>query len=464
MTAVLDQVQKRAEPLTKRWYPLNPIPEYAAMWDCRARFVVNPAGRRSGKTENWKRITVTGTDHRLGALTYDLPFDDGWFVMTAPTHKQAKRIFWRDLKSLIPAWAKRKVSESELTVTLYNGVEVTVLGMDAPERIEGRSIDGIVADEYANMKKEVWYENIYPALSTLGRPGWAALIGVPEGRNHYYELWRRAKDGTDENWGAFTWLSERVLPLEIIAQAKRDLDELTYQQEYCGSFINFTGRAYYSFGEHNLAQLRYDPAEPLVFCFDFNRSPGVAVVCQEQTRRWYEDEHGQVLPAEVEEEFTAIIGEVHIPRHSNTVRVCDRLIKDWGDHEGLVYLYGDSTGGAKGTQSVAGSDWDLIEERMASAFGERALNRNPRSNPRERVRVNAVNSRCRAAAGNVRVLLDQAKAPRTYDDLEGTITLEGGAGEIDKDSDPAITHLSDAFGYYLAEAHPVGADSMEEVS
>lgn len=451
--------------LTKRWYPLNAIPEYDEMWDSKARFKVNPAGRRSGKTENWKRATYIGHGHgrHRGALNYDLPFDDGWFVMSAPTHKQAKRIFWRDMKSLCPKWAKQRVLESEMTIRLINGVEITVMGMDSPDRLEGRPLDAIVLDEYGNMKRDVWYENIYPALSTLGRPGWAALIGVPEGRNHYFELFNKAKEGGNDEWSAHTWFSEKVLPISVIVQAKKDLDELTYQQEFCGSFVNFEGLAYYAFGDHNYADLKYDPDGDLIFCFDFNVSPGVAVVCQEQTKAWYAQEHKIQLPANVADEFTAVVGEVHIPRHSNTPRVCRKLIEDWGHHEGRVFLYGDATGGAKGTQSVMGSDWDLIDEAMEEAFGRRARNMVTRRNPRERVRVNSVNSRCKTLDDTVRLLVDSSKSPRLIDDMLGVMVLEGSAGELDKDSDSTLTHMSDALGYYMAEEHQVGGGASMEV-
>ena len=46
-------------------------------------------------------------------------------------------------------------------------------------------------------------------------------------------------------------------------------------------------------------------------------------------------------------------------------------------------------------------------------------------------------------------------------DIEGVRVLEGGSGEIDKKSDPKLTHLSDALGYYVVKKHPVaGARSI----
>ena len=424
------------ELITPRWTDLDFHNAQSELWKSKSRFRVVPAGRRSGKTELAKRYGV------IKALTHTKNAD-GWFVFSAPTHKQAKRIFWRDIKALVPKQFLAKApSESELTIRLLNGAEITVLGLDAPERIEGRPLDWICCDEYANMKPEVWTNNLRPALSTRGREGEAWLIGVPEGRNHYWEMAVNAQKASSVDWSYHHWLSADILAPSEIESAKRDLDELTYQQEYEASFVNFSGRAYYAFNRDiHCQKLEYDPNRPLVFAFDFNVAPGIAVVLQEQ-----------MIDRET---VTAVIGEVYIPRNSNTPAVCRRLIKDWGHHKHDILLYGDSTGGAKGTAKVAGSDWDLIRDELKPVFGTRLKNRVPKANPRERIRVNSMNTRLKSASGDIRLIIDEDKAPMLVTDLEGVILLEGGSGEIDKKHDPNLTHLTDALGYYLVKAHPV---------
>jgi len=430
--------------LPAKWNRLNYHKEQAAWWASNKRFDVVPAGRRSGKTEIAKR------KGEMRALKYTAA-SDGWIVFSAPTHAQAKRIFWKDLKSMTPAaLQRRQPSESELTIFLVNGVDMTVLGMDKPERIEGRPLDGIVLDEYGNMKASVWEENVRPALSTLGRPGWAIFTGVPEGRNHYYNLAIKAQSEDRENWGYHHWISADILDPKEIAEAKRDMDELTYLQEYEASFINFSGRAYYAFERStHCGRTTYDQDRPLVFCFDFNISPAICVIVQES----------------VALDLTMVIGEVHIPRNGNTEAVCRRLIQDWGNHRGTVLCYGDATGGAGGSAKVRGSDWDIIQEELRVVFRDRLRMRVPRGNPPERVRVNAMNSRLKNVAGDIRLMIDEPKAPFLVNDLEGVTLLQGGSGEIDKKRDETITHLSDALGYYIQKEHaPLSKTTTTSVS
>lgn len=429
--------------LTPRWYPLRPVPAHLALMRSTARFKVAAAGRRSGKTERAKREVIK----RGLRDSLERRWETYRYFFAAPTRDQAKAIYWSDLKALMPPRLIADISESYLTVSAITGAEFVVVGMDKPQRIEGSPWNGGVLDEYGNMKATAWPENVRPALSD--RLGWAWLIGVPEGRNHYYETALRAQEDTTGEWSFHTWASAEVLPPGEVEAARRDLDELTFQQEYEASFVTFSGRAYYPFDRAvHCAPLAYDPDKPLAFAFDFNVAPGVAVVSQEQTLP-----NGQ--PG------TAVVGEVWIPRNSNTPLVARRLLADWGHHQGQFEIYGDATGGASGTAKVQGSDWDLIKAEFR-AIASRCVWRVPNRNPPERSRVNAVNSRLRAADGTVRLMVDPQRAPHVVRDLEGVSILEGSAGELDKKGDPSLTHISDALGYHIERRFPVVNRELHE--
>lgn len=431
------------------WYKLKAHKEQARLMVSQSRFNVVPAGRRSGKTE------IVGKRRLILRTLQGSDFPDPRYFAAAPTRDQAKRIYWNDLKKMFPKnlIAKNGISESRLIIRSVLGSELHVLGMDKPERIEGSPWDGGVLDEIANMKPRTWKEHVRPALSD--RHGWCDFIGVPEGRNHYYDLYKDAiaqfyealHKGLIPEWNAFWWKSADILdPQEIIA-AKRDLDELTYAQEYEASFVNFAGMAYYNFRDKlHTAKLDYNPKDDIDICFDFNVSPGTATVIQEQ---W--------LPtSETEETWgDGVIGEVYIPKNSNTIRVCDRLIKDFGKHKGTVTCYGDYTGGARKSAAVLGSDWQLIKQKLWAHFGSDRVFFKVKPNPRERERINSVNSRLLTMSKEVRMMVDPSKAPKTVKDFEGVTLLQGGSGEIDKSANPDLTHLTDGLGYRMWQLYPV---------
>jgi len=432
---------------TPRWTQLRVHAEQSRLRRSGARFKVIAAGRRSGKTEHAKR---DGIQKALVSTQAD-----GWTVFAAPTRDQAHRIFWEDLKAMVPRRFMRKTpNETSLTIKLLTGYELQVLGMDRPERIEGRPVDSGYFDEVDNMKVDALERNILPALATPGRPGSAWFFGVPEGRGLLWKLAKRGQDPSKSDWDYFHWISDTVLSAEELRPFRETMDPRAYEREFGATFHNFEDRAYYPFdwNVHAIERLEYDPALPLVFCFDFNVSPGIAVICQEQA---YRGARRDVAPT-----FTAVLAEVWIEQDSNTEKVCERLIADWKNHAGPIFLYGDATGGAKGSSRVQGSDWDLIAGRdgaLRRYFGDRVRSRVQSSNPRQKVRINAMNRRLLTADGLAHMLIDATRAPHVCDDLDGVTILAGSDGEIDKASceRAMLTHVSDALGYYMHSAFPV---------
>jgi hypothetical protein len=325
---------------------------------------------------------------------------------------------------------------------LVNGSTISLRGADNPDSLRGVGLNFLVVDEAADLKEEAWTQVLRPTLSDTG--GSALFLGTPRGHNWFHTLWLRGQNG-EPGWQSwqFTTLDGGNVPPEEIEAARRDLDELSFAAEYLADFVSYEGRAYRDFQRATHCRtLTYDPRLPLIFSHDFNVEPGVAVVCQEQR-----------LPDGTQ--ITAVIGEVWIPRSSSTPAVCRKLAHDWGHHAGIVKIYADATGGARGSSRVQGSDLDLIRAELTPVFRDRLQMRVPASNPPERTRVNALNSRIKSASGEIRLFVDPVRAPHVVLDLEGTALLKGGSGELDKKSNPALTHLGDALGYYVSKEFPL---------
>lgn len=429
--------------LTPRWTPLWDHPEQVRMWFSGARFKVTVAGARSGKTEIHKREGV------ITAMMH--PLTDARIVFAAPTRDQAREIFWEDLKAMVRReWLVKDPLETRLLIQFKHGPSIRVVGMDKPERIEGKPIDWICMDEYRDMKKAAWGSIVSPMLSTPGRPpGKARLIGRPGPMNHYYDLFIEAQDPDNDEWDAFHWPSEEILDPAEIASAKKRMDPLSFLREYGAEFINYEGRIYYPFNRkiHAAERVKYDPNLDIGLCLDFNRSPGVACIVQEQD---YKGSNPRVA-----RQISAFVGEIYIPRHSTTPAICRKFIHDWSHHKRQVNVYGDATGGAKGSAKVDGSDWDNVESYLRPVFSNRLHFHVPNANPLERVRVNSVNGRLESADGIVHLLVDPKNCKYLVGDFERVVALEGGAGEIDKDFDDNATHLTDAAGYYIHKEHPI---------
>jgi hypothetical protein len=388
--------------------------------------------KNSGKTEIAKRKIIK---HALIGSKF---FPARYFV-AAPVREQVRRIYWEDLKAMIPeGLLAHPPIESRLVISLINGSQIHLIGMDKPERIEGSPWDGGILDEFASMKERSWGAHVRPALSD--RNGFCWFIGVPEGRGMYYEFFLKGKNGKDPDWKSFTWKSVDILDPDEVKKAQEELDELTFRQEYEGDFVSFSGRAYYSFDtNYNTAELEYFSHLPLIICFDFNVAPGVVSFIQEQDKeRHYKT--GQIHP-KVKRNFTAIFDEIYFEKDSNTIKICNEVIKRYGEHKGEIHAYGDSTGGTSASAKILGSDWSLIENMLDGHFGDKFKMMVAAKNPLEKNRVTHLNSRIRAFDGSIGLLVDKEFAPKTFRDFSGVVFKGDGSGEIDKKTNPNLTHM-----------------------
>src|SRR5688500_1974656 len=168
MTTTRQREERIAQRHLERWFTLPPAamhhPQQAGWYNSRAQHNIVAAGRRSFKTERAKRKLVIGTPHHPGALT----MDNARFFFGGPTHHQAKRIAWNDLKTMTLPYQKGTPSESELVIRLDNRSEIHVVGLDKPERIEGVLWHGGNLDEIASMKAQTWPAHVQPVTADTG--------------------------------------------------------------------------------------------------------------------------------------------------------------------------------------------------------------------------------------------------------------------------------------------------------
>lgn len=394
----------------------------------------------------------------MKAIAGDRRFDDPRYAACAPTQGQAKAIFWNDFLAMIPEQLVYKINKSDLSIILSTGAEIVVAGLDKPARIEGRGFNWFLFDEVDDVKHDAWEEHIYPCF--VDRLGGAMFTGVPNGLEKLYELSKLAL--IDPEYDFFTWKSAEVLSAKEIAKFKSRMDDRTFKQEFEASFLNFSGKVAYNFTRENYEhELLHYLHKSLEICLDFNNSPGIAAIVQEQVMPGqYElfNTGTEIIKSQVI--GSGVIGEVWIPRHSNTIMVCRKIYEDWKHHKGSIIFYGDPAGGQQKSSGIAGSDWDLVQNFFKQTeWANRVSYDVPRAHPSVRSRINAMNCRIKSIDGIIRFMVDPVAAPHVIEDFERLTVLEGSNGEIDKKSNKAIGHLFDAVSYREAQKYPVDEES-----
>ncbi|WP_176785794.1 terminase large subunit domain-containing protein [Propionivibrio dicarboxylicus] len=196
----------------------------------RRRFTVLALHRRAGKTELALRELVDK------ALRFNLNL--GLFFYVAPFLKQAKAIAWLRLKQIVEPLRQVgavEVLENELSVTFaHNDAVVRVYGADNPDAMRGVRLDGVVIDEVADIKPEVWEDIVQPALAD--RKGWALFIGTPHGINLFSELFYKAQSLPDWFSARFTVYDTDALDPDEVTRMRRDMTETAFSREMLCDF------------------------------------------------------------------------------------------------------------------------------------------------------------------------------------------------------------------------------------
>lgn len=192
------------------------------------RFSVIVAHRRLGKT-------VCMINHLLREALLDTS-KEGRYGYIAPYRLQAKKVVWDYLKSFsAPLFEFRKVNESELFVDFVNGSRIQLFGADNPDAMRGVYFNGVVLDEVADMKPQVWGEVLRPTLSD--RSGWACFIGTPKGVNLFHELYTYGLSG-QKDWVSKIYRADEtgIISEEELEAARSVMSENQYRQEFLCDF------------------------------------------------------------------------------------------------------------------------------------------------------------------------------------------------------------------------------------
>jgi hypothetical protein len=230
------------------------------------------AHRRCGKT------VACINDEVKAAITLARPH--GRYAYVAPFLAQAKEVAWEYVKRYAAPLIQDK-NEGELWVELVNGARIRLHGADNPDRLRGNYLDGVVLDEFGDMRPSIWGEVIRPMLAD--RLGWATFIGTPKGRNEFAKVYERST--TNPEWfSAMLRASQTgILPEEELASAREDMTPEQYEQEFECSFDAAIVGAYFgkelaqADREGRIRDLHYDPELPVHTSWDLGIGDPTAI-------------------------------------------------------------------------------------------------------------------------------------------------------------------------------------------
>ena len=335
--------------------------------------------------------------------------------------------------------------KSENVITLERTASKILLrSLDRPEHLRGTNLAWVGIDELTYCKSEAWQRleaRLRDPKATRHR---MFAVWTPKGFDWVYRRFISPKEKLAGHEAILAAPGENRAVLsarpDFYDQLKTSYDELFFRQEVLGEYLNVnSGRVYHAWSEANEDRsLRFVPEAGLCWALDFNVDPMTAVVAQHL--------NGKVN----------VIAELFL-RNSDTIAMCERFenlarpfaeaYRQVNGQPLPVTVYGDATGQSRSTASR--TDYDLIRDYFRSRPEFKFGFDYPRSNPPVRDRVNSVNAMLRNARGEMRTRVHPDCRELIMDFHEVSWKPGASSFELDKTTDKARTHVSDALGYLI---------------
>lgn len=255
--------------------------------ESHSRFRIVACGRRWGKT------VTCAKEVRDGLLLNDESWLAWW---VAPTYQQAE-IGLRTLLDETPDELIEDVNRSKLRVTAVTGAIVEFKSADKPDNLRGEGVDLLVADEAAEIDQYA-YENALRPTLTDSEESRMIAISTPKGRGWFYEFYQRGLSGDWPQYESFQGPTREnpFINQEDVEDARRELPERVFRQEYLAEFVDETGGVFENLDDYLFSGEYELPVSPSVEWSEGPYSTGVDLARHEDYRVIVTvDKHGHVV-------------------------------------------------------------------------------------------------------------------------------------------------------------------------
>ena len=192
-------------------------------------FCVAVIGRQFGKTTMAENL----------ALYWSINNDNIVVYWVSPTNNQAYKVYEEILNSVIHTGVVKsnKGSGGIMEIEFLNGSKIQFRSAEAENNLRGGSVDYMILDEAAFIKKSTFETILEPMLTVKGKK--CLFISTPKGKNYLYELYMKGIKMSPK-WVSFRFrtIDSPLANKEFILEKKTSLNEKIYLQEYEAEFVD----------------------------------------------------------------------------------------------------------------------------------------------------------------------------------------------------------------------------------
>ena len=322
---------------------------------CPARFITLITGVRWGKSKGLAyKLAKEAASHR-----------NHIYWGCAPTYKMLD-VLEREYRAMVqPASAFWRYNVKDRRYTWKSGSLVEFRSLEWPDSVRGPGLNGVGIDEAAYVKEEAGRILRTRVSDTRG---WIDTITTPKGKDWNWKRWMKGKSKKKDNHASFHFESRDnpYFPLEEWEDAKRDLPEDFFRQEYMAQFLEEQAGVFRGVDRvvaEGLSQLEGEGVGPFLLGLDLAKHKDWTVIT-------VMDSNGRVV------EFIRMNKLSWVAQKEEVIRIA----KKWGaviwmDSTGVGDPIADELIDALGTDRVEGIKFTVESKRQMVQALQSAIER-----------------------------------------------------------------------------------------
>lgn len=191
-------------------------------------FIVAIIGRQFGKTTIAENLAIYWALNDPGCLVY-------W---VSPTDSQSQKVYKDIINAIFESGVVRskKMPKGDTEIVFTNGSKILFRSAQSEDNLRGQSVNYMILDEAAFIKKTTIETILLPMLSVKGKK--CLFISTPKGKNYLYDYFLNGN--TKDRWKSlrYSTYDSPLASQEMIQVFRETLPEKIFKQEVEAEFID----------------------------------------------------------------------------------------------------------------------------------------------------------------------------------------------------------------------------------
>ncbi len=191
-------------------------------------FIVAIIGRQFGKTTISENMAIYWAINNPNSIIY-------W---VSPTDAQSQKVYKDIVNAIFESGIikNKKMPKGDIEITFINDSRILFRSAQSEDNLRGQSVDYMILDEAAFIKRSTVETILLPMLSVRGKK--CLFISTPKGKNYLYDYFLNGNDKPKWKSLRYSTYHSPLASEQMIQMFKQTLPEKIFKQEVEAEFVD----------------------------------------------------------------------------------------------------------------------------------------------------------------------------------------------------------------------------------